>query len=265
MFGPRPGQIRRNPGKFDAFLDRRKELREKHGLPPLPDERLAIRTMDVKQKRELLEWQHHLDNDHRPFRRDCEECLRSMGRDRMRKRVVCPDSYVLNLDIMGPFNAGDDQTGSGFHYAMIGAFTVPCSSDDSPLVQGLLQMGGRVRHQEDEDAGEGGQQREDLKVRQQLENQLKVMTEQHARSPAKEQQSAEENIFDEEVQPAQEEGRQQGGQEPIPGESDIDEMKQLEDFLKELDAKDSSPTEIEVQAWDAMNRQWACLATVKKG
>ena len=256
VFGPRPGQIRRNPGKFDAFLDKRRELREKHGLPPLPDERLAIRTMDVKQKRELLEWQHHLDNDHRPFRRDCEECLRSMGRDRMRKRVVCPDSYVLNLDIMGPFNAGDDQTGSGFHYAMIGAFTVPCSSDDNPLVQGLLQMGGRVRHQEDEDAGEGGQQREDLTVRRQLEIQLKEMTEQHAKRPVREQQSAEENIFDEEVQPAQEVGQQQEGQEPIPGESDFDEMKQLEDFLKELDARDSPPTEIEVQAWDAMNRQW---------
>ena len=89
VFGPRPGAIRRYPGRFDAFLNNRRELREKHGLPPLPDERLAIRTMDVKQKRELLEWQHHIDNDHKPFRRNCEECLRSLGRDRMRKRITC--------------------------------------------------------------------------------------------------------------------------------------------------------------------------------
>ncbi len=241
VFGPRPGQIRRNPGKFDAFLNTRRELREKHGLPPLPDERLAIRTMDAKQKRELLEWQHHIDNDHKPLRRDCEECLRSMSRDRMRKRITCPDSYVLNLDIMGPFNTGDDQTGTGFHYAMVGAFTVPCSSDDNPLVQGLLQMGGRVRHQDGDDEEEGGDQREDRTVRQQLEKQLKDMIEQHAQIPPRGQQVAEENILVEEVQPAQDANPGQERQEPIPGESDGDEMKQLEDFLKELDDKDSSP------------------------
>ena len=254
--GPRPGAIRRHPGKFDAFLNNRRELRERHGLPPLPDERLAIRTLDVKQKRELLEWQHHIDNDHKPFRRDCEECLRSMGRDRMRKRITCPDSYVLNLDIMGPFNTGDDQTGTGFHYAMVGAFTVPCSSDDNPLVQGLLQMGGRVRHQEDDDE-ESGDQREDRTVRQQLEKQLKDMTEQHARNPPRAQQvlrEEEEVIFDEEAQPPQDANPGEEQRESIPGEPD--ELKQLEDFLKELDEKLSPPTEVEVQAWDAMNRQW---------
>ena len=254
--GPRPGAIRRHPGKFDEFLNNRRELRERQGLPPLPDERMAIRTLDVKQKRELLEWQHHIDNDHKPFRRDCEECLRSMGRDRMRKRITCPDSYVLNLDIMGPFNTGDDQTGTGFHYAMVGAFTVPCSSDDNPLVQGLLQMGGRVRHQEDDDE-ESGDQREDRTVRQQLEKQLKDMTEQHARNPPRAQQvlrEEEEVIFDEEAQPPQDANPGEEQRESIPGEPD--EMKQLEDFLKELDEKLSPPTEVEVQAWDAMNRQW---------
>ena len=161
------------------------------------------------------------------------------------------------LDIMGPFNTGDDQTGAGFHYAMVGAFTVPCSSDDNPLAQGLLKMGGRVRHQEGDDDEEGGDQREDRTVRQQLEKQLKDMIEQHAQIPPRAQQAqqaGEENIFDEEAQPPQDANPGQEQQESTPGEPD--EMKQLEDFLKELDDKQSPPTEVEVQAWDAMNRQW---------
>ena len=94
----------------------------------------------MKDQEELAEWQRHLDNDHKPYRRDCEECLRSMGRDRMRKRIECPDSYALNLDIMGPVNRGEDQDGTGFYYALVGAFTVPCVGDN-PIAQGLQELG----------------------------------------------------------------------------------------------------------------------------
>ena len=103
----------------------------------MPQRMMAL---SMKDQEELAEWQRHVDNDHKPYRRDCEECLRSMGRDRMRKRIECPDSYALNLDIMGPVNRGEDQDGTGFYYALVGAFTVPCVGDN-PIAQGLQELG----------------------------------------------------------------------------------------------------------------------------
>lgn len=49
VYGPRVGQVRRNPEAWRAFLQRRDQARNRLGLPPLPDERLALRAMDARQ------------------------------------------------------------------------------------------------------------------------------------------------------------------------------------------------------------------------
>ena len=141
IFGPRPGEVRRNPGKYDAFLDSRRRTRERLGLPPMPDERLAIRAMDAKQ---LEDWKCHITNEHIPSRRDCAQCLRNMGRDRPHHRSKTPSAFCLNLDVTGPFNQGHDQcTGTGPRYFMVGVFTVPVQGE-SPMIQRLQEFGARL-------------------------------------------------------------------------------------------------------------------------
>ena len=141
IFGPRPGEVRRNPGKYDAFLDSRRRTRERLGLPPMPDERLAIRAMDAKQ---WEDWKCHITNEHIPSRRDCAQCLRNMGRDRPHHRSKTPSAFCLNLDVTGPFNQGHDQcTGTGPRYFMVGVFTVPVQGE-SPMIQRLQEFGARL-------------------------------------------------------------------------------------------------------------------------
>ena len=97
--------------------------------------------MNAKEKDEQHLWQLHVNSGHQPYRRDCKVCLESMGRDRPRKRMVCPDSYVLTADVAGPFRTGRDQDGNGKKYMFVTAYTVP-STEDTPLVKGLRDLGG---------------------------------------------------------------------------------------------------------------------------
>ena len=137
VLGPRQGQIRRNPGMYDEFFNRQREARERLGLPPLPDERLAIRALDAKQ---MDEWKQHIANEHLPARRDCSECLRAMGRDRPHSRNKHPMAYCLNLDIAGPFCHGQDQQETAPRYFLIGVYSVP-TKNKIPLITGLQSVG----------------------------------------------------------------------------------------------------------------------------
>ena len=101
VFGPRAGQLRRNPQAWERFLQSRDRIREHLGLRPLPDERLALRALDAKQ---LEEWRQHIANEHVPSRRDCSHCLRNMGRDRPHTRSKHPEAFCLNIDVAGPFS-----------------------------------------------------------------------------------------------------------------------------------------------------------------
>ena len=136
VFGPRQGQIRRNPGRCDAFMDGRREARERL-VRPLPDERLAIRALEAKQ---LEEWKQHIANEHLPARRDCSECLRAMGRDRPHSRNKHPMAFCLNLDIAGPFCQGQDQQETAPRYFLIGVYSVPIKNK-VPLITGLQTVG----------------------------------------------------------------------------------------------------------------------------
>ena len=138
-YEPRPGQIRRNPGAYDGFFERQRRGRERLGLPPRPDERLAIRALDAKQ---LSEWKTHIANEHIPARRDCAQCLKNQGRDRPHCRTKTPSAFCLNLDVSGPFSSGHDQCpGTGPRYFLVGVYTVPVQNG-VPLIERLCELGG---------------------------------------------------------------------------------------------------------------------------
>ena len=156
VFGPRQGTIRRHPERCEAFLRNREEARRRLGLPPLPEESMALKAIDA---RSLEEWKQHVANEHIPARRDCSHCLRNMGRDRPHVRQLHPEAFCMNVDIAGPFKGGHDQLETAPRYFMVGVFTVPMK-DGCPLAQKLQEMGGSVESPQD------------IQAQQELEKQL---------------------------------------------------------------------------------------------
>lgn len=117
-----------------------------------------VKSLTTKEKREIVDWQEHYRADHLPFRKDCEVCLRGAGTDRQRRRLACPTSYCLSMDIMGPFEPGHDQEGEGVGYGLVGVYTVPVDKHNKPMPKGLSEL--YLPHQqkpdpEDEQDGEG--------------------------------------------------------------------------------------------------------------
>ena len=137
IYAPRRGQVMRNPEKWRGFLEQQRRGRERLGLPPRPDEYLALRAVNST----LEEWKRHILNEHQPARRDCAECLRAMGRSRPHHRNAHVSSYALNIDVAGPFPAGHDQGGLAPRYFMVGVYTLPVK-DGEVLVEALQEMGG---------------------------------------------------------------------------------------------------------------------------
>lgn len=58
VWGPRPGTIRRHPEQCEEFLRRRAEARARLGLPPLPDETMALQAINPHME----EWKRHVMN-----------------------------------------------------------------------------------------------------------------------------------------------------------------------------------------------------------
>ena len=217
----------------------------------MPQRMMAL---SMKDQEELAEWQRHVDNDHKPYRRDCEECLRSMGRDRMRKRIECPDSYALNLDIMGPVNRGEDQDGTGFYYALVGAFTVPCVGDN-PIAQGLQELGhGQSPNiMADEEASHRPWTSKDVVA------EIEELKKHYGANYVQDINTGEDSKKEDhklgehrgcDVQAAVQDPPQHGPQGEPPEDS-------IDDLFADLPSEQKEPwTPIEIQAWDAMNRRW---------
>lgn len=85
----------------------------------------SVRTLTMKERQEIAAWQDHYRCGHMPFRKDCETCLISAGRSRPHRKLACPTSMCLSLDIMGPFVSGRDQEGVEMKYGMVAVYTVP--------------------------------------------------------------------------------------------------------------------------------------------
>ena len=95
----------------------------------------ALRALSATEQRQLREWQLHVSNGHKPFRRDCAVCLEGAGRDRPRRPVQHPESYTLCIGLSSPHKKGVDQRGCP-SYFMVAARTVPVQ-DSFPLPEGL--------------------------------------------------------------------------------------------------------------------------------
>ena len=67
-----------------------------------------------------------------------------MGRDRPRRRQVCPASYCLSIDVAGPFEPGVDQLAGNPRYFLIGCYTLPVSQGVA-LTEAIGKLGGQVK------------------------------------------------------------------------------------------------------------------------
>ncbi|CAE7767290.1 RE2 [Symbiodinium sp. CCMP2592] len=92
---------------------------------PGPD----IRKMTAEQG-----WRLHVQRDHVPFRKDCEQCVMSLGTGRPHRRTKQKSAYVLSVDVGGPLRAvSRDAHGYGYRYFLAAAYTKPRFEDqDDP-------------------------------------------------------------------------------------------------------------------------------------
>ena len=100
----------------------------------------AVCALSAVEQRQIKEWQLHVSNGHKPFRRDCAVCLEGAGRDRPRRRLQHPESYTLSIDLSGSHKKGIDQRGRPTYF-MVAVYTVPVQ-DSFPLPEGLQQVAG---------------------------------------------------------------------------------------------------------------------------
>lgn len=108
-----------------------------------------LRVLTMKERQEVQAWQDHHRAGHLPFRKDCPTCLLGAGKDRYHKRLGCPTSYTLSMDIMGPFCSGTDQAVNGCRYALVGVYTVPIDGKGDPLPEGLQMLKTAQKTEED--------------------------------------------------------------------------------------------------------------------
>ncbi|CAE7789604.1 RE1 [Symbiodinium sp. CCMP2592] len=79
-------------------------------------------------------WRLHIQRDHVPFRKDCEQCVMTLGTGRPHRRVHQKSCYVLSVDVGGPLRfPSKDAHGSGYKYFLAASYTKPRFSDLEPL------------------------------------------------------------------------------------------------------------------------------------
>ena len=75
-------------------------------------------------------WRLHVERDHVPFRKDCEQCVVSLGSGRPHRRTKQKSAYVLSVDIGGPMRATSrDGHGYGYRYFLAASYTKPRFAD----------------------------------------------------------------------------------------------------------------------------------------
>ena len=237
VWGPRPGTIRRHPEQCEEFLQRRAEARARLGLPPLPDERMALRAVNPQ----LEEWKRHVINEHQPSRRDCAECLRAMGRSRPHHRTPHVSAYSLNIAVAGPYPGGHDQGGLAPKYFMVGVYTLPMKEGEA-LAESVQDMGGRREHGGGADLRQRGE--ELLRGHREGEVQPQEVHLQEGKKDDLNQDIFGEEQADPEINPRNPEAqRNQEDQQPL--------------IFVEGDQKDEEPLpEMLVRELEIRNKQW---------
>ena len=116
-----------------------------------------LRRLSKADKEAIAGWQAHFDCGHLPFRHDCSVCLQGAGKDRQRRRLACQSSFCMSLDVAGPFQPGVDQAaGAAPRYFLVANVSIPVSAS-GPMVQGLQDLGFRVKPPSQEEAVTGEQ------------------------------------------------------------------------------------------------------------
>ena len=96
----------------------------------LSQEETMVKALTLKEQKEIIEWKERFRADHPPFCKDCD----AAGADRHRKRLQCPTSFCLSMDIMGPFVQGKDQELKGPSFGLAAAYTVPIDKQNMELL-----------------------------------------------------------------------------------------------------------------------------------
>ena len=87
----------------------------------------------------LEQWKTHLLNDHLPFRKECQTCVKAAGKGRYHRKIVSREALSLSIDLAGPFAQGTDQAAGAklgsAKYFLVGTFTVPVTKDGKSLMK----------------------------------------------------------------------------------------------------------------------------------
>ena len=90
-----------------------------------PEENPELRRLTKEQG-----WKLHIQRDHVPFRKDCEQCVMALGTGRPHRRTKQKSAYVLSVDIGGPMRVkSKDAHGSGYKFFLAAAYTKPRFAD----------------------------------------------------------------------------------------------------------------------------------------
>ena len=126
----------------------------------------GLKRLTQSDKESIAAWQAHFDMNHIPFRHDCSVCLESAGKDRQRRKLECRSSYCMSVDIAGPFQPGQDQAqGVASRYFIVANVSIPMTSS-GPLVDGLRDLGFKLRPPAPKDVQENLDGEKDMGVDQ---------------------------------------------------------------------------------------------------
>ena len=110
------------------------------------------------KKMDLESWKAHVQQEHRPFRRDCRVCMTTMGIDDRHRRHLggssgTAQSYCMSTDVVGPFIEGYDLGMNEMgKYLLVSTVSIPdLRTDDLPSGE-KFKTGDE--HLEDEDTVE---------------------------------------------------------------------------------------------------------------
>ena len=93
------------------------------------EDQASVRALS-RNERAFIE---HCERDHLGFRRDCRTCLESSVRshNHLRQKYQHRNAFTLNVDLIGPLTAGEDQLGEARHL-LVGVLGVPLFRDGRP-------------------------------------------------------------------------------------------------------------------------------------
>ena len=246
-------------------------IRVHRGQPPLRLRTTVPRmnALTAEERKDMEMWQNHINQEHLPMRRDCHDCLLAMGRDRPRRRQVCPASYCLSIDVAGPFEPGVDQLAGNPRYFLIGCYTLPVSQGVA-LTEAIGKLGGQVKiapmdEGEEKDRIIPGEYHdyhleENEKALAELDQVDAYLAEMEQQMELQHEEEEGHNIFSEsELDPprlASENVPNQEGPQP-PGDPDADRQEELDGvFLERREKQEEDLPEVLVKELDLQNARW---------